>query len=170
MPTHPSRTARLAGRLLRTRAVVRAPILLYRARLGRLLGDRLLLLEHRGRTTGRRRYTVLEVVDHDAGRYVVVSGFGENAQWYRNVMANSAVRVSTGRLHRIPAAARRLTDAEAAEALQRYRDRHPRAWARLAPVLEETLGARIDERGTTLPLVALETPQGRVDRLGRNRS
>ncbi|HTM84573.1 MAG TPA: nitroreductase family deazaflavin-dependent oxidoreductase, partial [Mycobacterium sp.] len=39
---------------------MRAPIWLYRARLGALLGSRLLMLEHRGRTSGARRYVVLE--------------------------------------------------------------------------------------------------------------
>ena len=158
-------SSRVAGRLLRTRWLVRAPIWLYRARLGALLGGRMLLLEHRGRTTGLRRATVLEVIDHEPGRYVVVSGFGERAQWYRNVMANTAVRVSSGTRRRVPAAARRLDEAEAAEVLRRYRARHPRAWARLVPVLQSTLGARIDEFGTTLPLVALEEPRARGTRI-----
>jgi hypothetical protein len=34
--------------------------------------------------------------------------------------------------------------------------RHPRAWASLKPVFEATLGARIDQQATTLPMVALE--------------
>lgn len=159
------RSARLAGRLLRTRWLARAPIRLYRLGLGWLFGNRLLLLEHHGRTSGLRRYTVLEVVDRGPGWWVVAAGFGERAQWYRNISANAAVRVSVGGRSRIPAAARRLSDAEAAAALLRYRTRHPRTWNRLAPVFEETLGARIDEAGTSLPLVALETPQARVDRL-----
>lgn len=50
------------------RPLFRAPALLYRLGLGRLLGRRFLLLEHRGRTTGRLRRTPLEVVRWDAGR------------------------------------------------------------------------------------------------------
>ena len=53
----------LAGRLLRTRWVVRGPLWLYRMRLGFRLGNRMLMLEHRGRSSGLRRYAVLEVVD-----------------------------------------------------------------------------------------------------------
>lgn len=47
--------SRLGARLLRTRAFVRAPIPLYRAGLGFLLGPRLLMLEHIGRKPGARR-------------------------------------------------------------------------------------------------------------------
>jgi hypothetical protein len=36
-----------------SRALFRAPIALYRCRLGWLMGDRLILIEHRGRRTGR---------------------------------------------------------------------------------------------------------------------
>jgi hypothetical protein len=43
---------------------VRAPVWLYRARLGFVFGSRLLMLEHTGRKTGIRRYVVLETVDH----------------------------------------------------------------------------------------------------------
>jgi hypothetical protein len=57
--------------------LVRAPVGLYRARLGFLLGSRLLMLEHTGRKSGARRYVVLEVVGHPRPRtYVVASGFG----------------------------------------------------------------------------------------------
>lgn len=38
-----------AARMLRSRRLMRAPIWLYRARLGGLLGGRLLMLEHIGR-------------------------------------------------------------------------------------------------------------------------
>jgi hypothetical protein len=54
----------LAARLLGVRWFVRAPIWLFRARLGFLAGSRLIMLEHIGRTSGQRRYVVLEVVDH----------------------------------------------------------------------------------------------------------
>lgn len=51
---------RWLARLLRTRGVVRAPVALYRMRLGWVLGPRLVMLEHRGRITGLRRFVVLE--------------------------------------------------------------------------------------------------------------
>jgi deazaflavin-dependent oxidoreductase (nitroreductase family) len=135
---------------------VRAPIWLFRARLGAIFGGRLLMLEHRGRKSGRRRQVVLEVVDRpEPGTYVIVSGFGKRAQWYRNVEADPRVRVWLGSHGPVAAVARPLGPEEAAAALRRYADAHPRAWASLRPVLEQTLGARIEEGGTELPMVAL---------------
>ncbi|HVW45512.1 MAG TPA: nitroreductase family deazaflavin-dependent oxidoreductase [Solirubrobacterales bacterium] len=142
--------------LLRARWVVRAPIWLYRAHLGAIFGGRLLMLEHRGRTSGRRRYVVLEVVDHPRpDTYVVVSGFGSRSQWYRNIEADPDVRLWLRSRGPVAAVARPLGAEEAAVALRRYATAHPRAWASLRPVLEQTLGARIEESGTELPMVAL---------------
>lgn len=154
-----------AASLLRVRWMVRAPIWLYRARLGALLGSRLLMLEHTGRSSGLPRYVVLEVVDHpDPLRYVVVSGFGERAQWFRNVRADPRVRVQVGSRRPVAAEAVLLDPTAASEALSRYAAAHPRAWSALRPVLEETVGARIDKHGSehggahedALPVIALD--------------
>ena len=77
--------------MLRTRWLVRAPIWLYRWRMGARLGSRFLVLEHLGRVSGQRRYVVLEVVDHPLRSYVVVARLGDRAQWLRNVQANPRV-------------------------------------------------------------------------------
>ena len=146
-----------AAALLRVRRLARAPIWLFRARLGLLFAGRLLMLEHVGRVSGRRRYVVLEVVARPAPRrYVVASGFGTRAQWYRNVVADPHVRVFVGSRGPVPATATPLGDEEAGEALSAYAAVHPRTWRSLKPVFENTLNAAIDERGTTLPLVALD--------------
>ena len=124
--------------LLRTRWLVRAPIWLYRARLGAIFGHRLLMLEHRGRVSGQRRYVVLEVVERRGeDEYVVVAGLGPSSQWYRNIKAHPHVHVSVGLRHRVPAAAEQLDPAAAAETLERYRHQHPTAFARLEPVISE---------------------------------
>lgn len=142
--------------MLRTRWFVRAPIWLFRARLGALFGGRLLMLEHLGRRSGQPRLVVLEVVDRPRpDTCVVVSGFGRRAQWYRNIEAHPTVRLWLGSRRPSAATARPLPADEAAAALRSYAAAHPRAWASLRPVLEETLGARIDADGTDLPLVAL---------------
>jgi deazaflavin-dependent oxidoreductase (nitroreductase family) len=154
--TSPPATTRVTGvaaALLRTRWLVRAPVRLYRARLGFVLGSRFLMLEHAGRTSGLRRYVVLEVADHPSpGRYVVASGFGTRAQWFRNVQANPAVRVYLRGRKPVAATARQLPPDEAAAVLERYAARHPRAWRKARPVFEATLGGAIDR----LPLVALD--------------
>src|SRR5690606_6980310 len=107
--------------VLRNRTLMRLPITLYRAGLGFLFGPRMLMLEHVGRKSGARRFVALEVVARPRpGSYVVPSGFGERSQWFRNVIAEPRVRVSTGFLRSRPATARRLTTAEADEVLAEY--------------------------------------------------
>jgi deazaflavin-dependent oxidoreductase (nitroreductase family) len=150
--------------LLQIRWFVRAPIWLFRARLGFLAGSRLLLLEHLGRSSGLRRQVVLEVVDRPGrGSYVVASGFGERAQWFRNIRANPAVRVTVGAGRPRAAVAHVLAPADARAALEAYAREHPRAWRQLRTVFEATLGTEIGEDGTGLPLVRLDIhrPAGR---------
>jgi deazaflavin-dependent oxidoreductase (nitroreductase family) len=81
-----------------TRVMLRIPIYLFRLGLGRLFGERLLLLNHTGRITGKSRRTVLEVVDHDSAddTYVVASGWGLKAAWYRNVLEYPDVTIEVG--------------------------------------------------------------------------
>ncbi|MGV0788297.1 nitroreductase family deazaflavin-dependent oxidoreductase [Mycolicibacterium sp. XJ2] len=141
---------------LRSRRLMRAPIGLYRARLGFIFGSRILLLEHIGRKSGRTRQVVLEVLDRPhPDAYIVASGFGTRAQWYRNVQAEPRVRVSVGARVSMPAIARPLSTGEADAALRRYVDRHRRAWETMKPVLESTLGAPITTENTALPMVEL---------------
>ena len=145
-----------AAMLLRRRWIVRAPIGLYRARLGFLFGSRLLMLEHTGRKSGRRRHVVLEIVDcPQPGTFVVASGFGTHSQWFRNVRADPRVRVWTRSRPPAPATARLLTGGETASALAAYAVRHPRTWSALKPVFEQTLGVPINTSEEGLPLVAL---------------
>ena len=158
-----TRVALGGARLLRSRGLMRAPIWIYRARAGALLGSRLLMLEHIGRKSGARRYVVLEVVDHPArDTFVVASGFGGKAQWFRNIQANPHVRIYVGSRPPKPAIARVLSQQEADRALASYTSRHPRAWDRFKGVLEETLGREITETNTPLPMVELRA-EARAD-------
>jgi deazaflavin-dependent oxidoreductase (nitroreductase family) len=118
------------------RVLLRIPILLYRMHLGWLLGHRFLLLTHVGRKTGTRRRTVLEVVRYTSvsRTCIVASGWGEKAQWLKNIMANPGVEVTVGvRTHR--ARARRMARDEAAQALRGYACRHPWAMKLLARLM-----------------------------------
>jgi len=111
------------------RLLLRLPIALYRLRLGWLLGDRFLMLTNVGRSTGRVRRTVLEVVrfEPQQGGPVVASGWGERANWFRNAQANSDVVVDIGRRH-FAARAVRLTVNEASKCLYAYARSHPVAF------------------------------------------
>ncbi|MGD1253698.1 nitroreductase family deazaflavin-dependent oxidoreductase [Mycobacterium seoulense] len=135
---------------------MRAPIWIYQARAGAVFGSRLLMLEHTGRKSGTPRYVVLEVVGHpSADTYVVASGFGRKAQWFRNIEADPRVRVFAGSHAPRRATARVLTQGEADRALAAYVGRHRRAWDQMRPVLEDTLGVPITETETPLPMVEL---------------
>lgn len=152
----PSLLARAGGRLLRSRRFMRAPTWIYKARAGALFGSRILMLEHIGRNSGAPRYAVLEVADHPApDTYVVASGFGRKAQWFRNIEANPRVRVYVGSHAPRRATPRVLDQQQTDRALATYRSRHPRAWERFRPVLEDTLGERITDTDTPLPMVEL---------------
>jgi deazaflavin-dependent oxidoreductase (nitroreductase family) len=152
----PSRLAAVGARILRARPLMRAPIWIYKAHAGAVFGSRLLMLEHIGRKSAARRYVVLEVVDHPTpDSYLVASGFGAKAQWFRNIKANPRVRVYTRSHAPVPATARMLSPQEADRALGAYINAHPQAWERFRPVLERTLGSPIAETDTPLPIVEL---------------
>jgi protein SCO1/2 len=104
---------------------------------------------------------VLEVVDHPTEfRYVVASGFGARAQWFRNVCTHPEVRLWVGRHRPRKATAHVLPQPEVAATLGRYAQAHPRAWNSLREIFETTLGAHIDTSSTDLPLVALDLDAG----------
>ncbi|MFB8003254.1 nitroreductase family deazaflavin-dependent oxidoreductase [Nocardia sp. NPDC056000] len=144
--------AELGARLLRTRWVVRAPIALFRAGLGFVFGSRMLMLQHIGRRSGAARFVVLEVVDRPAPQeIVIVSGFGKQAQWYRNIVADPHVRVWIGTRRGAPAIATAMSEPESAAALAHYARIHPVAWDRLRATIEQATAAPVE----TLPMVRL---------------
>lgn len=148
--------ARGGAHVLRTRWLMRAPIWAYRAHLGFVFGSRILMVEHLGRKSGTWHHVVLEVFGHPTpDTYIVASGFGEHAQWYRNVLADPRVRVWVGRHGPRRALAHRLDQTEADAALADYVARHTRAWGTFKSVIENTLGTTIRDHDTALPLIAL---------------
>jgi deazaflavin-dependent oxidoreductase (nitroreductase family) len=149
------------------RRLLRAPAALYRARCGWLLGHRFLLLIHRGRRSGRRHRTVLEIIAYraDGPECVVMSGFGPDAQWLRNIAADPAPEIVVGTT-RFTAAWRRLDTPEAVAALAGYEHRHRLLAPLVRRVLSRLLGWRYDGSDAArrravaaLPLVAFR-PRG----------
>ncbi|MGE0257206.1 MAG: nitroreductase family deazaflavin-dependent oxidoreductase [Alphaproteobacteria bacterium] len=108
------------------RLLLRAPASLYRRGWGCLLGRRFLLLIHAGRRTGLRRETVLEIVEYreQGPEAVVVSGFGRDADWLRNIEARpDAEEVMIGR-SRFAASHRVLAADEAVRVVAGYERRN----------------------------------------------
>jgi deazaflavin-dependent oxidoreductase (nitroreductase family) len=145
------------------KAAFRAPNTLYDKGFGRLLGRRFLQLGHTGRRSGRRFHVVLEVVRHDrrTGEAVVVSGFGEGADWLRNLRSGGALTVDFGRGPR-PAAYRVLPVDEAVATYAAYERRNSLLAPIIRPTLTALLGWRYDgspaarrRMAQQLPMVAL---------------
>jgi len=140
------------------RLLLRLPVALYRIRLGFLLGRRFLLLEHRGRSTGRIRRTVLEVVARHPETLYVAAAWGEKAQWLKNIRIEPRVRVHTGFEHLDMVA--RVVDTETArQILDDYAIKHPRAFRNLARLIltqpGETTQESVERAAAALPMVEL---------------
>ena len=138
------------SRLLKV--VFDAPTVLYRMRLGWMLGKRIVAVTHRGRKTGRLRETVLEVLlfEPEDKESVVVSAYGTRADWYRNILVQPALRVRTGRMDYVPEQ-RLLTADETREAAIEFCRRHP--WeARLVPKVLPAIGAAIPKHADSDPV------------------
>lgn len=96
------------------------------------MGGRFILIDHVGRKSGRTYQTTLEVVRHDTqtGEYIVCSGTGPTADWYRNLSAGpaSAVQVKNRRWQ---PEQRLLSQQEASERFADYERDHSKAAKRL---------------------------------------
>jgi deazaflavin-dependent oxidoreductase (nitroreductase family) len=127
------------------RRLLRAPGRRYDWHAGWLLGRRFLRLTHRGRRSGRRYRTVLEVVgtDRAPGEVVVLAGLGRSADWYRNVLAGQAVEVAIGR-RRFRPRHRVLGPEEAVAVLAGYERRNRWVAPLVRLVLSRLVGWRYD--------------------------
>jgi deazaflavin-dependent oxidoreductase (nitroreductase family) len=151
------------------RVLLRLPIVLYHLRLGWLLGQRFVLLQHIGRKSGQVRETVLEVIGHDRASetYYIASGWGKQANWYQNLLATPNITIQVGR-RRLDVCAETLSPIEGRQVLLDYRQKHPLATrelsrmltgANLAKASPEELESIVRE---SLPIVALRPQTGKV--------
>ncbi len=139
-----------------TRLLFRVPIYLYRAGLGWVFGQRILLLHHIGRVSGKERQAILEVAEHDPDddSFVVASGWGPTAAWYRNVVHMPDVTIQVGS-RTIPVTAVKLTEAQGAEVFARYAVRRRMAAKYLLP---RVLGFSVDGSETDFRAVGQHLP------------
>ena len=126
-----------------TRTLYRLPIWLFRLHLGWLFMRRFLLLTHVGRKSGLPRHTLLEILQYDREkeRYVVFAGWGEQADWVKNVEKTPQVTVQIGQRSFL-AQALRLPSEEAEAIVLAYARRYPHLFRILLRLL---LGYRIGE-------------------------
>jgi len=101
------------------------PLVLYRLRLGWLIGHRFMQLTHVGRRSGKVRRTVLAVLDFDPQTKEIKAVSAWNAsEWYKNIQASPAQQVETGFTRYAPLQ-RDLSAEEMAQLLVDYCREHP---------------------------------------------
>lgn len=105
--------------------IFKLPILLYRLKLGWMLGNRFMLLTHIGRHSGRVRRTILAVLQFDpkTQEILAVSAW-KGSDWYYNIQAAPALKVESGRVAYSPQQ-RTLSPEEITTAFVEYRKQHP---------------------------------------------
>ena len=116
------------------RGLLKAPTFVFRAHLGFVFGDRLVMLEHRGRSSHRLYRTVIEVAGRSGSEWICASGTGPGADWYRNLRAGGLEALWIGP-HRHRATVRFLEADEAAGVMAAYEHDHPTTAARLYDVM-----------------------------------
>ncbi len=65
----------------------------------RLIGVQWMLLTTLGRMSGKKRYTMVDVLLHDpeSDTYFIEVGFGKRSDWYRNIKASPVFMAQVGR-------------------------------------------------------------------------
>lgn len=105
--------------------IFKIPILFYRAGLGNLVGEHILLLTTTGRKSGKLHATPLEYsVEMGSGDLIVCAGWGGKTDWYRNACANPRVGVQLGRVKE-NMTAMPMSDAEIGDYLAEISGRAP---------------------------------------------
>ncbi len=107
--------------------VFRIPLPLYRHGLGWVFRRAFLLVDHRGRKSGRVYHTALKVLTYDPAtrESIVFSAWGDRTDWMRNIKASPAVKVSIAHESFVPVQ-RFLSEEEAFEVVRAYRRQYPR--------------------------------------------
>lgn len=88
--------ASLASPSALAKSIFRLPLYLYQLGWGPALKWLpLLVLTTEGRVSGQPRYVVVEYRRHGS-KYYIVSGWGKNTDWYKNVLQNPRVSIQLG--------------------------------------------------------------------------
>lgn len=80
------------------RILFRIPVYFYRVGLGWMFGKRFVLINHTGRKTGKQHQAVAEVVEleKETGNVIIVAGYGERTQWYKNLKKQLETTIQIG--------------------------------------------------------------------------
>lgn len=87
----------------------------------RLIGAQWMLIATIGRKTGKRRETMVDVMDYDKATdtYYIEAAYGSRADWFRNIQANPIFEAQVGR-RKFRATASPLANEDAGEMMVRF--------------------------------------------------
>jgi deazaflavin-dependent oxidoreductase (nitroreductase family) len=112
------------------------PVWLYQAHLGFLFGGRIIAIVHRGRRSGKRYVTGLEILVRHDGELFVFSAWGKRADWFRNIEAGGVDELWDGRRRSDEVTFRVLDADEAFDVLAGYGSEHPRTARQTLPRMQ----------------------------------
>ena len=107
----------------------KVPLLMHEIGFGgweRLIGAQWMLITTIGRKTGKRRKTMVDVMDYDESNdtYYIEAAHGARADWYKNIQNNPVFEAQVGH-RKFKARAGALTTEGAAELLVRFYRQKP---------------------------------------------
>ncbi len=107
----------------------KAPLVMHKLGFGgweRLIGAQWMLITTIGRKTGKRRETMVDVMDYDKENdiYYVEAAYGARADWYKNIQSNPIFEAQVER-RKFKARAGALTNEGAGELLVRFYRQKP---------------------------------------------
>lgn len=107
----------------------KVPLFMHKLGLGgweRLIGAQWMLLTTTGRKTGKRRETLVDVMDYNTttDTYFIEAAYGAHADWYKNIQAQPIFQAQVGR-RKFTANAKELDQQDTGEMLVQFFRRKP---------------------------------------------
>jgi len=107
----------------------KVPLLMHKLGFGgweRLIGAQWMLITTIGRKTGKRRETMVDVMDYDKTKdtYYIEAAYGTHADWYKNIQHNPIFEAQVGR-RKFKARAGALSTEGAADLLVQFYQQKP---------------------------------------------
>lgn len=92
----------------------------------RLIGAQWMLITTTGRKTGKRRETLVDVMDYDktTDTYYIEAAYGSRADWFKNIQVNPLFEAQVGR-RKFKARAEELSEKNTGEMLVQFFRRKP---------------------------------------------
>ena len=144
----------------------KAPLFMHKVGLGgweKIIGAEWMLISTTERKTGKRRDSMVDVMDYDASTdtYYIEAAYGSRADWFKNIKANPIFDAQVGR-RKFKAQAQELDAAGTGEMLVRFFRRKP-AYTRSVMAM---VGMKfkdeneLREMGKNLTLLAVKPQKG----------